>query len=104
MPIRLFACIAVLAAAVVSTAALADDPNDPTMRDPRARARDRAVIRQLNLNELARVRARDARVSAANRASAERYQRDRAQYERDMAAWRHAVSRCRAGDYRYCDR
>lgn len=46
---------------IVSSGALADDPNDPQMRDPRARARDREIIRQLNLAELRKVRARDAR-------------------------------------------
>ena len=39
----------------------ADDPHDPAMRTAQARARDRAIIRQLNLAELRKVRARDAR-------------------------------------------
>ena len=47
--------------AIVSPAALADDPNDPAMRTAAARARDREIIRQLNLAELRKVRARDAR-------------------------------------------
>ena len=48
---------------LVSSAALADDPNDPTMRSAAARARDKEVIRQLNLAELHRVKQRDARLS-----------------------------------------
>ena len=44
-----------------ASAALADDPHDPLMRDPRARARDHETIRQMNLAELRKVRARDAR-------------------------------------------
>ena len=79
----------------------------PDMSTPEARARDRAIIRQLNRNELARVRRRDARWAAEARES-DRAQSDyahrRAQYDRDMAAWRRAVARCRAGDYSACDR
>ena len=109
--------LALGAVTAMPTAALADDPNDPAMRDPRARARDRAIIRQLNRNELARVRERDARYAEGWRAYRERpaqqaeharrmarYEAEREQYERDMAEWRHAVARCRAGDWRYCQR
>ena len=46
---------------LLSSAALADDPNDPTMRTAAARAKDREIIRQLNLAELRKVRARDAK-------------------------------------------
>ena len=49
--------------ALVSSAALADDPRDPTMRSAAARARDKEIIRQLNLAELHRVKERDARLS-----------------------------------------
>jgi hypothetical protein len=52
---------AVLASLSLSALAMADDPNDPGMRSKAARDRDRAIIRQLNLKELERVRARDAR-------------------------------------------
>ena len=45
-----------------------DDPHDPLMRDPRARARDHEIIRQLNLAELRKVRARDARLAKQWRA------------------------------------
>ena len=120
MRIHALVCAAI-AAAMVPAAALADDPRDPTMRTAAARARDREIIRQLNLQELARVRARDARYaegwraaresaetdySARNRTHArasQDYARDRAQYERDMRAWRRAVAACRAGDYSACD-
>lgn len=109
---------AALVAAMVPAVALADDPNDPTMRSAAARARDRAIIRQLNLKEGAMVRERDARYAkgwsasrsgeyAARSQSHERdmanYARSRAQHDRDMAAWRRAVAACRAGDYSACD-
>lgn len=125
MRVNLFVCAAIVAA-MMPAVARADDPNDPAMRSATARAHDRAIIRQLNLQELARVRERDARYAegwraaridrnskAANgkyatrsraheRAMAE-YARDRARYEREMAEWRRAVSACRAGDYAACD-
>lgn len=47
----------------VSSAALADDPNDPAMRTAAARAKDREIIRQLNLAELRKVQARDAKLA-----------------------------------------
>ncbi len=123
MAVKWFACAAVLAA-IVPTAAAADDPNDPAMRSSLARERDRETIRRLNLQELARVRARDARYAegwraaragdlAANdhaarsrdhdRAMAS-YARSRAAYERAMVEWRQAVAACRAGDYSACER
>ena len=112
-----------LAAALLPVAALADDPNDPTMRTAAARARDRAIIRRLNQNELSYVRQRDARYSegwrnyrsrgtnsedyARRRSEYERanqrYAEDRSQYQSQMAAWRRAVAACRAGDYSACD-
>lgn len=116
---------AVLALTIIPSAAMADDPNDPDMRDPRNRARDREIIRQLNLDQLAYVRQRDAAYAdgwksyrgakngngSANytrdRAENDRqhadYARERARHERDMAAWRRAVAMCRAGHYEYCD-
>lgn len=102
-----FICAAIVAATIPAVAR-ADDPRDPSMRSAQARARDRGIIRQLNLEEGARVRARDARYAKgwreyANRSKDEAdYARSRAQYERDMAAWRHAVAACRAGDYSAC--
>jgi hypothetical protein len=117
---------AAIAVIMVPSIALADDPNDPAMRSAAARARDHEIIRQLNLQELARVRDRDAgyaegwRAWRANggraadtseytarsrdyeRASSD-YARDRARYEREMAGWRRAVAACRAGDYSACD-
>ncbi len=100
---------AALIAAMVPAVAQADDPNDPAMRSAAARARDRAIIRQLNLREAARVRERDAgyaqgwREWRSAQAGNADYARDRAQYERDMARWRRAVAACRAGDYSACD-
>lgn len=116
-----FVCVAIVAA-MMPTAALADDPNDPAMRSAAARARDREIIRQLNRQELARVRQRDAGyaegwrawreadqapVHAARSRNYERdmadYSRDRARYERQMTAWRRAVTACRNGNYSACD-
>lgn len=109
---------AALVVALVPATAWADDPNDPAMRSAAARARDRAIIRQLNLQEAARVRERDARYaegwrtyreadrdysSSDHRRAMNDYAGDRAQYERDMARWRRAVAACRAGDYSACD-
>lgn len=111
---------AALIAAMLPGVALADDPNDPAMRSAAARARDREMIRQLNLAERAKVRLRDARNTQALRtgridadAYAARsrdhqramanYARGRAQHEREMADWRATVAACRAGDYSACD-
>lgn len=106
MWVRVLGCAIALAGMTAATSAYADDPYDPTMRSPAARARDKAIIRSLNLKELARVRERDARYAAEARASRnamDAYAADRARYERDMAAWRRAVAACRAGDYSACD-
>lgn len=121
MRVKLLICAA-LAGALVPAAAFADDPHDPAMRSAAARARDRAIIRQLNLNEAAMVRERDARYAEGWRAAREyaadggydarrrdherdmaSYSRRRARYERDMAQWRSAVAACEAGDYSACD-
>ena len=111
---------------LVPAMARADDPHDPAMRSAAARARDHETIRQLNLQELAKVRRRDARYAEGWRAwranggspdaSADDqarsrdhdharadYARRRAQYARDLAEWRRAVARCRQGDYAACD-
>ena len=127
MRVKTIACAALVAAlmpgAILPTAAFADDPHDPTMRSAAARARDHAMIRQLNLNELARTRVRDARYASGWQAyreargsggearyvpeaeyeqASQRYAHDRAQYEQRMAEWRRAVAACRAGDYAAC--
>ena len=107
---------AAIVAALMPVGAHADDPNDPAMRSAAARARDREIIRQLNLQELARVRQRDAgyaqgwqewRDGRGERdgyaRDREDYARERARYERQMAAWRRAVAACRAGDHSACD-
>jgi len=109
-----FAC-AIIVAAMMPAAALASETHDPDMRDPSARARDKEAIRQLNLHELAMVRERDARYAQGwhtpsaerghahyNQRDVDTYARDRAQYEREMAAWRRAVQACRGGDYSAC--
>jgi hypothetical protein len=119
-------CAAALAA-LVPVGALADDPNDPTMRSAAARAHDHEMIRQLNLQERASVQDRDARYAegwrswraagsnsratsgyAAESRQYERdlaaYSNDRALYERQMAAWRRAVEACQGGDYAACEK
>jgi hypothetical protein len=124
MRVNLLICAA-LVAAMTPAVALADDPNDPTMHDPAARARDHEQTRQLNAGEIAMVRERDARYAegwrayrgagntlAANDEYAARWQdqdravanyaRDHAQYEQEMAAWRRSVAACRSGDYSAC--
>ena len=88
---------------------MADDRNDPTMRSSAARARDKEITRNLNNQALTQARARNARDAEGWRAYKAKpaadaaYARERAQYERDMAAWRRAVAACRAGDYSACD-
>lgn len=116
-----FAGALALALALVPVAAQADDPNDPAMRSAAARARDRAMIKKMNENQLAYVRQRDAGYaegwrawrdagegrqparSGDPRADAD-YADARADYQRQMAEWRHAVSACRSGQYEYCAR
>ena len=72
--------------------------------------RDRAEIRRLNREQLRYVERRDAEYARGWDARRQhqddlaQYDRERAEYERRMAAWREAVRRCQAGDYRYCDR
>lgn len=107
MKTGLFACALALGIALVPTAASADDPRDPAMRSAEARARDKATIKRLNEEQLARVRQRDARYAEGWRAyrTGPRVDAGRqAQYEREMTAWRRAVARCRAGDRAYCAR
>lgn len=108
---EMLGAVAAMACVLAAEPARADDPHDPTMRSATARARDRAVIRQLNLRELAHVRQRDARLarrqdtaSAAYHQRYAAYQRQRDRYAQDMAAWRRAVAACQAGEYRSCAR
>lgn len=121
---RLFTALA-LGALAVPTLALADDPKDPVLsRSAEARARDKAIIKKLNQDQLAHVRERDAgyaeqwqayrdqggrqQAYSTARADYERamddYARQRADYERERAAWRRAVQLCEAGHYDYCER
>ncbi|MCW1382515.1 hypothetical protein OLX02_06745 [Novosphingobium sp. KCTC 2891] len=125
MRVWVMACAAI-AAAAAPVSAWADNPKDPAMRSAAARARDREIIRQLNLREAAMVRERDARYAEGWRAWREQgnptadnegysgrvedhrrdvadYEQSRAQYQRDLAEWRRAVAACRAGDDSACD-
>jgi hypothetical protein len=117
MRYRLIASAVVLSVIAVSAPGLADDPKDPLLsKSAAARAKDKAIIRQLNINEMRRVRAQEAEQAqgwqayreqparqAEYRAALADHARDQAAYEKKMAAWREAVRRCRAGDYSYCD-
>src|SRR4051812_45439710 len=95
------ACALVMSAALLPAAALADDPHDLSMRSPAARARDRAIIKRMNQDQLAYVRRRDAgRMQAFRGAQSDRdtrYADARAEYGRKMEAWRRAVAACHAG-------
>lgn len=107
MKTGLFACALALCIALVPAAASADDPRDPSMRSEAARARDQAIIKRLNREQLATVQNRDAQYAGGWRAWRNGPQVNasrQAQYERDMAAWRRAVAKCRAGYRVYCAR
>ena len=106
MKAGLFGCALALVAAFVPAAALADDPRDPTMRSAAAQARDRAIIKRMNQQQLAYVRERDARNRPTYRvtdADSETYANARADYAREMAAWRRAVAACNSGRWEHCD-
>jgi len=111
-----------VAMTTVSSAALADDPNDAKMRDAEARAQDREMVRQLNRQQNEEVRERDARYAegwrnwreaqspndyASRKAEFDRanseYAERRAAYEREMGEWRRNVEACRKGDFSACE-
>jgi hypothetical protein len=111
----------VLFMATAATPALADDPDDVGNSSIIAHARDRELTRQLNMDEQARVRERDARYAqgwAAVRTTGEGarhdnparvydrqmadYARNNAHYAQQMANWRRAVAACQAGEYSAC--
>ena len=102
-----FAGAIALVAAVLPQAALADDPTDAAMRDAAARARDAAIVKRLNQEQLAKARARDAGYAAgwqAYRDAPAQNARRQAEHDQRMAKWRRAVARCNAGDHAYCAR
>ena len=117
MNYRLIVGALALSVAAISVPSLADDPKDPLLsKSAAARAKDKAIIRQLNINEMQRVRAQEAQQAqgwqayreqparqAEYRAALADHARERAAHEKKMAAWREAVRRCRAGEYSYCD-
>ena len=102
-----FVCALAMSAVLLPAAALADDAQDPSMRNPAVRARDRAITRRMNQDQLAYVRQRDARGGQSYRAAQDEgdgdYADARAEYAREMAAWRRAVAACRSGHWEYCD-
>jgi hypothetical protein len=92
-----------LATLAVPATALADDPNDPAMRNKAAREADKAEIRRLNRAQQAYVRERDAGYRAGWKAYRD-YPQKQADYERQMAEWRRAVKLCESGHREYCAR
>lgn len=102
MKLKLLAGAIALGCVTVPSVAIADDPYDPAMRSAAARARDKAIIRQLNLDQAAYVKARDARQSKGWSAY-QAYPAKRAAYDRRMAEWRRAVRMCESGHHEYCD-
>lgn len=114
-----------------SGTARADDPND--RMSPEDIARDAAIIRKLNRDQLDYVRKRDAQYAtgwkAYDRANGDddryadarddednyrdrrrdyagqsrAYAQARRDYEADLAQWRRDVAACRAGDYSRCE-
>lgn len=86
-----------LGLAAFPAAALADDPNDPGMQTNAAIAADKELIRQMNLDMLAQVKARDADYAqgwadyarAKNNAqySTDAYEQKLAAYNAKMAAY-----------------
>lgn len=103
MKLKYLAGALALGAVTLSTVAIADDPNDPAMRSKEARARDKAIIRKLNLDQAAFVRQRDAR-QASGWKSYKDYPAQKAAYERKMAEWRRAVRLCESGHHEHCAR
>lgn len=88
---------------IVPGSALADDPNDPAMKNARARAEDRELTRRLNEAQLRHVRQRDAGYAEGWQAYRD-YPRAQADHERRMAEWRRAVRLCESGRWEYCAR
>ena len=88
--------------------AFACNPDDCERLTSEERKRDRAEIRRLNREQLRYVQRRDAEYARGWDATRQHsdemaaYEAEREAYERRMAAWREAVRRCEAGDYRYC--
>lgn len=112
---QIYAAMLVLGALSATSPALADDPEDPDMKNPAMRAADAAEIRRLNNEQAAYVRERDARYAAGWQAWREQpsreaeydrrlaqYDRARDNYEARMEEWRRAVRLCRSGYYEYC--
>lgn len=105
MKFSLFVCAAVMSAAFLPTVAHADDPHDPSMRSAAARARDRAIIKRMNQQQLTYVRQRDAKMMQNYRSAngdRDSYDDARADHARRMAEWRRAVAACNAGRWEYC--
>ncbi len=101
--VRPLAWVLVLGCLTMPASVLADDPNDPTMRSAAARAKDRAMTRELNMGQLRHVQQRDAGYAKGWQAQRD-YPRQQAEYERRMAEWRRAVRLCESGRHEYCAR
>ena len=97
-----------LGACSIARPAFADDPRDKAMQNAAAHAADSASTKQLNQTELSYVLRRKTdsiqSVDNARVGSATSYARAQADYERQMASWRHAVAACESGQWEYCRR
>lgn len=93
--------VSLTAAPVPASAAC--NPDDCGGMSREALARDKAEIRRFNREQARYVKKRDAEYAKGWRARRQ-HKADLAEYDRRMAAWREAVRRCEAGDYRYCAR
>ena len=100
----LLTCVTALAPAP----ALACGPDDCKDLNAEERARDRDEVLRLNGEQARYVQQRDAEYARGWDAQARHaqdqaeYEARKAEYERRLAAWREAVRRCEAGDWRAC--
>lgn len=104
-------CALAIGAAALSTAAWADDPNDPAMKSKEAIAADRETIRQMNTDMLAQVKARDAayakgwrdykRAKSDKHPSSEDYEQKLAAYHENLDAYNKQQARYAADRQSY---
>ena len=88
-----FVCALALGKALVPTVASTDDPRDPAMRSAAARARDKAIIKRLNLEQLANAARSALRPRLARLSSGFGGQHTTAGAERTRKKWPRGVAR-----------
>ena len=98
--------VCAMALCAFSSPATADDPHDKAMQNAAAHVADSASTKRSNQAELSYVHRRDAdsmqSYDGGRVEGATSYARARADYERRLASWRHAVAACTAGQWDYC--